>query len=544
MGNDMNIDEATVKKMMKRFELLRNIVKQSKNPEMKVELTRIEDMIKKQIPETLKKNAPANFPELYADFVFEYEMFKDFILYDKLIGKNIVALGGGFSSGKSSFLNALMLNNVLPADIDPSTSVPTYIVKGENHDLQGINVFDTKIALELPELKRIAHGFGKIEDSEQETVTEVVTLGHILSSIFLSTPFHSYDNIAFLDTPGYSKPDTAAYSQKTDENIARRQLNGSDFILWFIQADAGTVTEEDIKFIKTLREDIPKLIILSKADKKPEKDLGEIIEKIKSVLTLKGVRFIDVLAFSNKEPERFDSSQIKAQLAVWDKQIYESNFARNFKVLFIKCKAFYEDEIEEEGRRLNRLNKARTLTEDGTVIECLDSLIKEIQKNIAELKAISKVLKELQMAFFTEIKGIADVVGIMMPEPSEIDLMQDKVQNPLQVIAQYQQKKGYKSSKGELLALLQEALEDVDPVFNKQPGGRAYQEELLAVLKENRLVDRKAIHFNDVCHTDKLYKDLLMSEIGGDAALTHPSEQHPQYRKYQVKGRCRNEKFR
>ena len=61
-------------------------------------------------------------------------------------------------------------------------------------------------------------------------------------------------------------------------------------------------------------------------------------------------------------------------------------------------------------------------------------MVKEAQKNVNELKNISKKLKELQDEFFTEIKFISDIVNIDMPEPSEIDLLQDKVQNPLQLI--------------------------------------------------------------------------------------------------------------
>lgn len=108
-----------------------------------------------------------------------------------------------------------------------------------------------------------------------------------MENIFFSTPLHKYDRVAFLDTPGYSKPDSEKYSAKTDEQIARGQLNSSNYVLWFVQADAGTITEEDIKFIKTLNEDIPKLIIVNKADKKNLADLEDIIKKIKSTLDIK-----------------------------------------------------------------------------------------------------------------------------------------------------------------------------------------------------------------------------------------------------------------
>ena len=49
----------------------------------------------------------------------------------------------------------------------------------------------------------------------------------------------------------------------------------------------GRLRREDIKFIKTIRTDIPKLIIVNKADKKNLEDLQEIIAKIRLNLELK-----------------------------------------------------------------------------------------------------------------------------------------------------------------------------------------------------------------------------------------------------------------
>lgn len=221
-------------------------------------------------------------------------------------------------------------------------------------------------------------------------------MGHVLENIFFSTPLHKYDNIAFLDTPGYSKPDSEKYSAKTDEQIARGQLNSSNYILWFVQADAGTITEEDIKFIKTLREDIPKLIILNKADKKNLSDLKDIIAKIKSTLDIKGIRYVDVFPFTSRLDQVEDAElneyiedgieDIKKQIQFWNNQVYESNFARNFKILFVRCKEFYEDEIDEESRQLTRLNTSITklMAEDidAEILEPLQLMVREAQKNV------------------------------------------------------------------------------------------------------------------------------------------------------------------
>lgn len=519
----MSYDKEVYEKLVKNFELLCAIIKQdTSGNKLKVDLSKIEKLINKKIPDTLKRNAPEDFYELYMDFKLEYEKFRDFILYDKLIGKNVIALGGGFSSGKSSFLNALMGKSVLPADIDPSTSVPTYIVKGEKHEVMGINVFDSKVQMQPRDIKKIAHGFGELEDDDDEKVTNSVTLGHVLESIFFSTPLHKYDNIAFLDTPGYSKPDSEEYSAKTDEQISRGQLNSSNYILWFVQADAGTITDEDIKFIKTLREDIPLLVIVNKADKKNLEDLKDIISKIRLSMDIKGVRYVDIFAFTSKMEQiedkklkafiESDTENIRHQIETWNKQVYESSFARNFKKIFVKCKAFYEDVINEESRKLTRLNTSITklAAEDieSEILEPLQLMIKEGQRKVNELKDTSRKLKELQDQFFTEIKFIADIVGIVMPEPSEIDLLQEKVQNPLELIEEYKRQKGIRTDNS-VVDMLQGIFDGIEPVINKCAGGSEYKNELLDIIMSTCDVKPKDIHINDVYKNTKKYIKLI-----------------------------------
>lgn len=519
----MAYDEEVYEKLVGNFELLRNIIRQNTDGEtLKVDLSKIEEIINKKIPDTLKKNAPEDFYELYTDFKSEYEKFRDFILYDKLIGKNIIALGGGFSSGKSSFLNALMGKHVLPAKVNPSTSVPTYIVRGEKDEVLGINVFDTKVQMQPRDIEKIVHGFGELEDEDDEKVTDAVTLGHVLDNIFFSTPLHKYDNIAFLDTPGYSNPDSEKYSAKTDEQIARDQLNSSNYIMWFVQADAGTITKEDVKFIKTLREDIPKLIIVNKAEKKDVANLKDIIAKIRSTLDLKGIRYLDVFAFTSimnqvkdddlREFIETSTKGIKKQIENWNSQVYESNFARNFKRIFVRCKDFYENEIDEESRKLTRLNTSITRLSaediDSEVLEPMQLFVKDAQKKINGLKDISKKLKELQDDFFTEIKFISDVVGIAMPEPSEIDLLQDKVQNPLELIEEYKKKKGIQTD-STVVDMLQSMFEGIEPVINKSAGGSEYKNELLDVIMTVCDVRPEDIHINDVYKNTEEYAALI-----------------------------------
>lgn len=145
---------------------------------------------------------------------------------------------------------------------------------------------------------------------------------------------------------------------------------------------------------------------------------------------------------------------------------------------------------------------------EAEILEPLQLMVKEAQKNVNELKEISRKLKELQDEFFTEIKFISDIVGIAMPEPSEIDLLQDKVQDPLHLIEEYKKEKGIKTDDS-VVDMLEEMFSGIEPVINKIAGGNEYREELIEIMRQACDVKPEEIHINDVYKNTAEYKTLL-----------------------------------
>lgn len=409
-----------------------------------VNLSRLEKIIKERIPNALEKNAPPNFPELYFDFEYVYSKFYDFLLFTPLIGKTVVALGGGFSSGKSTFLNTLLGNaKILPTAIRPSTSVPTYVIKSDSESAEGINTFGTKMPLDFADIRAIAHGFGETEETDGE-----ITLGHLLRSLFVATSQMPYENIAFLDTPGYSKADSEDYSEKTDEKIAHSQLNASDYILWFVAADAGTISVDDVNFLASLDKDIPKLIIINKADKAPNAEsLGELKEKIKAALDLKGIRYEEVLTYSRKETVICDRERVQDYLHRVNR-VDEVNFARNFRKIFTECEYYYDDAISESQRNLSYINRSLTFATDSEeLIRYLYILLDDMKTNIDRLSKIKKELKELKNDFFEELKEIARHVNLYMPNPIDVDFIDDEEMDLLSIVVNIVKEKGITDSR-------------------------------------------------------------------------------------------------
>lgn len=475
-----------MEELKEQFELLKRIVTPAgERADLPVEISELEKIIKEKIPIALEKQAPPNFPELYFDFQQVYERFHDFLLFDRLIGKNIIALGGGFSSGKSSFLNSLLGKLVLPANIDPSTSVPTYVIYGDEESAFGINEFDVKLPLSFTDIKSIAYGFGAVEDENGDVVSsEGITLGHLLQSCFVAAPSLPFSSLAFLDTPGYSKPENKdSYSIITDERIARIQLNSSNYILWCVPADAGTISADDIAFLSELDKNIPKLIIITKADKfHNDEELQSMKSQIMKTLDIKGIKYTDVLAVSRRG--EYDKAAVEAVLQKLNKSKMEADFAHSFKKLFVACKDFYDTEVNKANIRLERLNKVRTLAGDQSEVENnLAELVKDIKKELKQLKEAQQCLHDLQHDFFTEIKQVADKVNITMPEPSEIDLLEDQ-KTDAAAMAKKLLQPGTEKLRKTLLQSIEKSMEEMSPSLHGQRGDEVRKQALYGMIKE------------------------------------------------------------
>lgn len=462
--------------------LMRKLIcPKEKAEKLSVDISVLEKIIKEKIPEALKKNAPLNFPELYFDFVYVYNKFYDFIVCDKLIGKKVVALGGGFSTGKSSFINHSIIGGrkILPVKITASTSVPAYVIGSEEDYAGGINAFSGKVSFGINEVNAIAHGFGKAGGEAE------LPLSHLLKCIFVGVPEQKYENIAFLDTPGYSNADSVDYTAATDAKIAFSQLNNSDYILWFISAAAGCISQSDLDFIDKLDKHIPILIIVNKADTQQETEVQTLVKNVKTSLDMRGIRYIDVLTNSRKPDCVCDREKIAAVLQQINEKRTAVDFAREFKKLFVQCKKYYEERLNEEKINLSSLNSCITLADQGAEVNAyLQGMLTASKENISALKGSQEALLELKEEFFRELKNITNIVGIEMPEPSEIELIEEEDISDVCAMAKRLAEKENRTSEG-LYAILSAEIGKIKPKINEEPGGAKHADRLLAVLKAN-----------------------------------------------------------
>ncbi len=200
----------------------------------------------------------------------------------------MVAVGGGFSAGKSTFLNHLLgLNLKLPEAMEVATAIPTYCLKGEREVLMGRSQNGGVVELLYLTFDH------KFLDSLGFNLKE------IMPSMLLSAPSVPFEFLCFIDTPGYN-PSNQGYTGG-DRQASKEYLNHAKHILWLISCERVGIEKSDLDYLQELYEEGKQVfIVLSRADSRTKKQLEEIAVQTKETLEDNGIEFLGIGVYSSE----------------------------------------------------------------------------------------------------------------------------------------------------------------------------------------------------------------------------------------------------
>lgn len=213
-----------------------------------------------------------------------------------------VAVGGGYSSGKSSFLNNITgIGAVLPTGIEPVSMINTYISFSDKV---------TKLIVSGRNFKRhIVKLNREVLDCIQHSSKSKVYVSSVLDELYIKVPVSKereyLKGMVFIDTPGYNNSDnTNKENGKKDIDTASDALEYSDALFWCIDAEAGTISQRDIEMLNKLIDyndgNYPFVIVFNKIDKKPANELVKILQSAEKVCKSKlKIQPIDIIGFSS-----------------------------------------------------------------------------------------------------------------------------------------------------------------------------------------------------------------------------------------------------
>ena len=311
--------------------------------------------------------------KLFKNFDELLEKIEDAINFPLFYHKNIIALCGQFSSGKTSMINSFLEEDILPTDIARTTAINTFVIYDEEEGLYIRNCFGVQSKIEKEFYKEyndfVTHTFTKEYDKDVHNMVEYVSL---------HTQKLKYENIALLDTPGYT-------GDNEDENIAIKGIAQADNIIWVIDIDNGTIKSNDLNFLEKEElngKDI--LIVLNKADQKIEEEIDKIVEESKSLLDSRGIDYKDIVVYSSKYPEDYKEGESKLfNFFESENNSIERNYLEDLNKIFNEFKKYYEDMDEDLATYTEALNMVKIKSAFGN--------IKTEYSNISISNAVNKV---------------------------------------------------------------------------------------------------------------------------------------------------------
>ncbi|GAA9836291.1 acyl carrier protein [Helicobacter pylori] len=267
--------------------------------------------------------------------------------YPSLFQKTIVAVGGGFSAGKSTFLNNLLgLKLKLPEHIDPTTAIPTYCLKGKREVLMGFSQNGGMV--ELPHLA-FDHQF-------LESLG--FNLKEIMPFMLLSAPSVPFEFLCFIDTPGFNSANQGYTGG--DKEASKESLKHAKHILWLISCERGGIESDDLDYLQELYEEGKQVfIVLSRADRCTKSQLEEVAKQIKETLKDNGIEFLGICAYSATRYQEYkefsEKSHVFNSLEQFLMKLNQRSEKQNEILGYLyEVRLMYEKAIKQDANRFKR----------------------------------------------------------------------------------------------------------------------------------------------------------------------------------------------
>ncbi len=317
-----------------------------------------------------------------------------------------VAITGQFSSGKSTFLNALLAKNILPTGITPVTSKVNYIRYGD----------EIKIRVKYKDGRDEYHDIESINKfTDQRTSVEDIDY------LILYSPLNMLKDIVFVDTPGLNSP---AF---VDTQTTIKVLKEVDGIIWLTLIDnAGKMSEAKVLKQYLAQYKNKSLCVLNQKDKFSEEEVKQSVSYVKETFA---EFFSKVVPISAKQALISRSS---------DKNALMQEALENFlKSLHVKLEAnmqsqestFLEEKYQNYEKKLDiirdiDLSENLELAKSSNIQKVIDFIKHEIQPRATQSKefAIKKEIKNICQKTIDQYELFLKIYDEVISEIQKFDL--------------------------------------------------------------------------------------------------------------------------
>lgn len=282
-----------------------------------------------------------------------------------------VVVAGSFNAGKSSFLNYLIGRNLLPEAHVPATAVPTFLFC-RNHlqesRIYGENKSGAVLGLDENVLLHISHA------NESGTTNTSKQIAATLERFIVEIPHKDFQNIVFIDTPGFGNKDSEN-AESGDDKVAADQMANAEVMIYLKASGSGGLSKEDWERIEKFGNK-PVIIILTKNDLQEEQAAREVFDLV-----------VD-------ECKNHTNVSDVVSLSVQKQKVYFARSLKNLRSIVndISLYAPRDTEIERIWKNIHSLLSHELQASEGS-ISALQDDFKKIKKAQNEVNKQMHILK-------------------------------------------------------------------------------------------------------------------------------------------------------
>ncbi len=281
--------------------------------------------------------------------------------------KITVSVIGQFKRGKSTLVNAILEENILPVGIVPVTAVITTIEYGEKaatvHFNNGI-------------IKEIS--FDEMSSYINEQENDNNHLGVSQVEIYCRSDFLK-DGLTFVDTPGVG----SFHQKNTDE--AYSYVKESDAVIFMLSVDSP-INQIEIDFLKNAKEYAAKFyFVVNKIDSIDEDDLKDYLAYCRNLIC-KLMEVDDIMLFPVSAKKNTGIAQLKS-------------------AILKDCKTTMKDIMEESAKLKMRDIVASALSQITLYRTALGMTHAEFDEKFAEMEEYFKIIQAEAAEFAESFKS-------------------------------------------------------------------------------------------------------------------------------------------
>ena len=373
--------------------------------------------------------------------------------------KRSIAIGGGFSSGKSAFVNSFIEQPdiQLPVGVQPVTAIPSYVMDGVDASIKGYSRTGGTVDIPPDFYVQLSHDF-------LDTLS--FNVKDLMSAIAVEVPLQAdlFEHICLIDTPGYNP---AGGQTSEDEATSAEFLKDRDALIWMIGLDAtGTVPETDLEFIEGLElNGLPFYVVLNKADLKSESDLKDIAEEVWDTLDDAGIEPVGISAYSATLSKEYRHEET----ALHDFFRSQNHFVEDQEVELKKeiedVFEMYEKAIDKDEKtayllrnRLNSLNlDINELGVDSDAVDVLQEKIDKIKNS--QNKDFVPIKVEMKKIKTKMLRAVDEIFWSLSSQSAEATSLPDQSQTS---------KKSTLKRQGHIRGMVDVLQEKIDKIKNSQ----------------------------------------------------------------------------